>query len=143
MDFSHWLATGAVVGLVAACWAKIKAVCWRFVCLFLQQVEIQDEPTQTALVDYLIRNYRHSRYYDKLYGSFNEHTTDGKYGLVPFELLGKRSILFWNGCFPFVYAIGAARPQQGGTPQAGTPAGQGATSCTVTFLRGTLNIERL
>jgi hypothetical protein len=141
MNLSHWLATGAVVGLVAACWAKIKAICWRFVSLFLQQVEIQDEHTGTALVDYVIRHHKHSRYYDKVYGSFNEHTTDGKYGLVPFELLGKRSILFWSGWFPFIYAAGGgSRPQGSGSTASTTGGGAG---CTVTFLRGTLDVERI
>jgi hypothetical protein len=142
MDFSHWVAAGAVLGVVAACWARIKAVCWRLVCFFLQQVEIQDEATQHVLVDHLIRNYKHSRYYDKLYGSFNEHTTDGKYGLVPFELLGKRSILFWHGWFPFVYT-GGAKPHAPGSAAATAAGAHNGQPCTVTFLRGTLDIEKI
>ncbi len=143
MNLSHWLAAGAVLGVVAACWTKIKVVCWRLMSLFLQQVAIQDESTQSALVDFLIANFKHSRYYDKLYGAANEHTVDGKYGLVPFEVIGKRSILFWRGWFPFVYAVGA-RPQQANNNQ-GTAANAsaGAAVCTITFLRGTLDVEQL
>src|SRR5262245_50820974 len=115
MNLSYLLAAGAVLGVVAACWTKIKSVCWRLMSLFLQQVAIQDESSQSALVDFLIANFKHSRYYDKLYGAANEHTVDGKYGLVPFEVLGKRSILFWRGWFPFVYAVGARPAQQNNT----------------------------
>ncbi len=143
MDLSHWLAAGAILGVVAACWAKIKAVCWRFCSIGLHQVSIQDELTQTALVDYLITHYKQSRFYDKLYGSANEHTIDGKFGLVPFELLGKRSILFWNGWFPFVYAMGSKPQPTGNNTAANNAAAQGNAACTLTFLRGTMNAEQL
>jgi hypothetical protein len=142
MDLSHLLAGGAILGIVTACWARIKAVCWRIVNIFVQQIELQDEASQSALVDHLVKNYKRSGAYDKIYGAVNEHTIDGKFGLVPFEVLGKRSIIFWNGWFPFFYAMGA-RPQQAAGANPAAPNPQGAAPCTVTFLRGTLNIEKL
>jgi hypothetical protein len=108
MDFSHWLAGGAILGVVTACWAKIKALCWRLVSLFVQQVEVNDEAAQSALIDHLVKRYKRSLSYDKVYGAVNEHTTDGKFGLNPFELLGKRGVVFWNGWWPFLYATASS-----------------------------------
>ena len=144
MDFSHWLAGGAILGVVTACWAKIKAVSWRLLNLFIQQIEIHDEMAQSALIDHLVRNYKRSQTYDKIYGAANEHTTDGKYGLIPFEILGKRGVVFWKGCYPFVYAAGA-KPAQAtpGANVAAQPGSQERVFCTITSLRGTLDVETL
>ncbi len=142
MDLSHLLAGGAILGVVTACWARIKLVAWRGINLLIQQIEVQDELTQNALVDYLVRHYKRSASYDKTYGAFNEHTRDGKFGLVPFELLGRRSIIFWKGWMPFFYSAGnKSQPNQGnGTPAANN---QDRVFCTLTFLRGFLDAEEL
>src|SRR5262249_17859068 len=142
MDLSHLLAGGAIVGLVTACWARIKLVAWRGINLLIQQIEVQDELTQTALVDYLVRHYKRSASYDKTYGAFNEHTRDGKYGMVPFELLGRRSIIFWRGWLPFFYTAGTkpqTNPANGGT----AANNQDRIFCSLTFLRGFLDAEEL
>jgi hypothetical protein len=142
MDLSHLLAGGAILGVVTACWTRIKLVAWRGINLLIQQIEIQDELTQNALVDYLVRHYKRSASYDKTYGAFNEHTRDGKFGMVPFELLGRRSIIFWKGWLPFFYSAGS-KPQQ--NPAGGAPAAsnQDRIFCTLTFLRGFLDAEAL
>ena len=49
MDLSHLLAGGAILGVVTACWARIKQVCWRGVNLLIQQIEIQEQMTQMRL----------------------------------------------------------------------------------------------
>ena len=143
MDFTHWLAGGAILGVLAACWAKVKAVCWRFLNLFIQQIEVHDESAQSALIDHLVRNYRRSRSYDKVYGAANEHTTDGKYGLIPFEVLGKRGVVFWSGWFPFLYAAGARPAQATPANNAAPPGSQERVFCTITSIRGTLDVEKL
>jgi len=142
MDFSHFLAGGAIMGLLATWWARLQAICWRIANLFIQQVTIQDEHTQLALVDYLVQRYRRSNSYDKVYGSCNEHSLDGKFGLVPFEVLGRKSIIFWNGWIPFFYSTGA-RPA---TTTTTTTANNNTTDkvfCTLTCFRGTLDAEKL
>src|SRR5207245_6478668 len=135
MDFSHWLAGGAILGVVTACWTRIKAVSWRLLNLFIQQIEIHDEAAQSALIDYLVRNYKRSHSYDKVYGAANEHTTDGKYGLIPFEILGKRGVVFWDGWFPFLYSPGAKPAQNTPNNQAAAPASQERVFCSVTSVR--------
>jgi hypothetical protein len=144
MDFSHWIAGGAILGAVTACWARIKALAWRILNLFIQQIEVHDEAAQSALIDHLVRNYKRSHTYDKVYGAANEHTTDGKYGLIPFEILGKRGVVFWNGWFPFVYSPGAKPAQNApNVNNAAAPASQERVFCSVTSVRGTLDVERL
>src|SRR5262245_32436043 len=98
-----FLAGGAALGFLAGFWTKLKDVLWRIVNLFIQQVEITSEHAHNALVGYLIAKYRRSRYYDKMYGAWYEHQRDGRYGLVPCEVYGGRTILFWRGLFPFWY----------------------------------------
>jgi hypothetical protein len=143
MDFSHWLAGGAILGVVTACWTRIKAVCWRLINLFIEQIEIHDEVAQSALIDHLVRHFKRSRTYDKVYGAANEHTKDGKYGLIPFEVLGKRGVVFWNGWVPFLYAGGARPAQAQPGNNAAAPSGQERVCCTITTVRGMLDVEKL
>src|SRR5262249_44828855 len=103
MDIWNLLAGGALVGLVAACWTRIKEITWRFVSLFIRRIEIDSQPAHDALVAYLIPTYRRSRLYDQVYGAVREHHRDGRYGLVPYELFGLRSLVFWNGWWPFLF----------------------------------------
>ncbi len=118
MDFTKFLAGSAVFGLIAGFWGRIKTVAWKIVNLFVQQVELLDENTATAVVGHLIRNYRRSQLYDKTYSAAYEHTTDGKYGMIPYELFGKRDIIFWNRWAPFLFTTGkgAAAPAGNAAP---------------------------
>jgi hypothetical protein len=126
--FNPWnlFAGGAAIGLVAGFWDKIKAVAWRALNLFVQQIEIPSLAAHDAIVSYLVAQYRRSRAYDRLYGANYEHHRDGRYGLVPYEEFGRRSIIFWNGPFPFLFAnaqekkVQVRRPGQfPGEPMAG------------------------
>ena len=103
MNIWNYLAGGAVLGVIAGCWNKIKEWLWRFFSLFIQRVEIDSEWAHNALVGYLIANYRRSRIYDHVYGACREYYCDGRYGLVPYEVFGLRSVVFWNGWWPFVF----------------------------------------
>src|SRR5947209_1347305 len=103
MNPMNLLAGGAIVGVLAGCWNHIKGISWKLISLFIQQVEIPSEAAHHALVAYLIKNCKRSRFYDRMYGASYEHQRDGRYGLVPYELFGSRSIVFWNGWWPFVF----------------------------------------
>ena len=106
-EFPTWLAGGAILGLLAGFWDKIKLVCWKVLNTFIQQVEIPSEAGHDALVAYLIARYKRSRIYDRMYGAGYEYQRDGRYGLVPYEHFGNRSMIFWNGWFPFLFTINA------------------------------------
>jgi hypothetical protein len=143
-DVWKLLAGGAAFGVIAAFWSRIKDFVWRFLSLFIQQVEITSEPAHAALVGHLLKHYRRSRYYDRMFGAWYEHHRDGRYGLVPCEVFGARTLLFWRGLLPFWYGnpaekkARAGREATGGDESAGTK-----VHATLTFLRGTCDIDTL
>jgi hypothetical protein len=139
MDFTKFLAGGAIVGLIAGFWGRIQAVLWRIFSTFVQQIELLDDHTTTAVVGYLIQHYRRGRLYERAYGAAYDHTQDGKFGLIPYELFGKRDLIFWSGCAPFLFSVG-----KGSTPTPGQPPNnQERQSARITFFRGTVPIEKI
>jgi len=145
MNPMNFLAGGAILGLLAGCWDKIKAVAWKIVSLFIQQVEIPSEAAHEAVIAYLLKHYQRSRYYERMYGATYEHQRDGRYGLIPYEQFGARSIVFWNGWRPFVFT----NQQENKKPSAPTnPWGYSEETSTkiystLTFLRATVNVEAI
>jgi hypothetical protein len=91
------LAGGAALGLVASMWSKLKGFAWRLLGLFVQRVEIPTEPGHEALISYLVIHFKRSRNYDKMYGASWEYQRDGRYGLIPYEVFGNRTLILWNG----------------------------------------------
>jgi hypothetical protein len=139
MDFTKVLAGSAVLGLVAGFWGRIKTALWRLLNLFVQQVELLDEVTATVVIAYLLRHYRRSGTCERTYGSAYEHTQDGKYGLIPYELFGKRDLIFWSGPFPFLFSTGkGTTPAAPGQQAAGN---QERSQARITFVRGTVDVE--
>jgi hypothetical protein len=145
MKFDMWnlMAGGAALGLLASCWSKIKDVAWKLVSLFIQQVEIPSEEAHDALVGYLVTQHRRSRLYDRMYGALYEHQRDGRYGLVPYEFFGSRSMVLWNGWFPFLFCNELeARARHAKPNQDMVEAGTKVWS-KITWIRGTLDVEAL
>lgn len=146
MDVNHWIAGGAIgglaIGLVTACWSKIKALSWRVASHFVVQVELKDEATSIAILTHLVKNFQRSRVYDRTYGGHHEFTRDGKYGIIPFEYLGNKTLLFWRGWRPLIFGLAAAPQNNNANPwwnNAPTQAGK----TTLTFLRGTYDVDEL
>jgi hypothetical protein len=140
----NFLAGGAVLGVVAAMWSKIKTVAWRLLGLFVQRVEIPTEPAHEAVVAYLVTKYKRSRNYDRMYGASWEYQRDGRYGLVPYEHFGIRTLILWNGWFPFLFSNQVeAKASAGKSQQANESHQHGAAKVfsTLTFIRGTLDAE--
>ncbi|MFD2784280.1 AAA family ATPase [Hymenobacter rubripertinctus] len=141
MDFTKYFAGGAILSAVVGFWDKIKAVLWRIVSLFIQQVEIPTAGMQAALTTYLINNYKFSRVYDKVYGAVNESRRDGRYGLTPYELYGQRSIIFWNGKWPFWFSNNQNNDGKNQDSHHDHVYEHNSSTTTITFLRGTLNVD--
>ncbi len=147
MDWMKYLAGGAALGFVAGFWEKIKAVLWRAASLFVQRVEVNSEHAHNALVSYLVAHHRRWGLYDRLYGAWHEAQGDGRYTLVPYEVFGSRNVVFWDGWRPFLFSN--ARESQarsaGGQAQAQAADYGLATQvfCTLTYLRGTVQVEKL
>lgn len=142
---SAWLlaAGGATLGVVAGMWDKVKAVAWRACNLLVQRIEVPTQAAHEAVTAYLIAKYRRSRNYDRVYGASWEFQRDGRYGLIPYEQFGNRTLILWNGWFPFFFAN-----QQEKKPAKGHEGGSDGHSgtkiySTITFLRGTLDVETI
>ena len=140
------LAGGAALGLVASMWGKLKGFAWRLAGLLVQRVEIPTEPGHDALIAYLVAHFRRSRNYDKMYGASWEYQRDGRYGLVPYEVFGNRTLILWSGWFPFLFSNqveNKASSGKGSTDSSGSSSGGMKIHSTLIFVRGTLNVEQL
>jgi hypothetical protein len=142
MNYLNFIWGGAALGVITAGWGYIKAVLWKVCNLFIRQVEIHNEACAEAVIGYLIKTYRRSRLYDCTYSAQYEHLRNGKYGMVPFEYFGKRSIIFWNWCFPFFFD-GPERKTGSTNPRGYVGEDKKEVSCTLTYVRGTLHVDRI
>lgn len=111
--------------------------------MLIQQVEIPSKDVQEALIAYLIENYDYSSIYDKVYSASHENYRNGRFGLVPFELLGKRSLIFKNGWHRFLLNTKDNLDGVGHEEYQGRYHEPQNKSVTITFIRGTLNIDDL
>ena len=138
------LAGGAVLGVLATMWGKIKAVAWRATGLFVQRVEIPTEAGHDAVVAYLVTRFKRSRNYDRMYGASWEYQRDGRYGLVPYEMFGVRTLILWNGWFPFLFSnsVESKAASSKGNNE-GHSSGATKVYSTITFVRGTLDVEAI
>ncbi len=135
-------AVGAALGVVATMWGKVKDVLWRCVSLVVQRIEIPTQSAHDAVTAYLIAHYGRSRNYDRMYGAQWEFHRDGRYGLVPYEIFGHRTLILWNGLFPFVFSNQQEKKTSGKNESGGNSNATKIYS-TLTFVRGTLNVERV
>src|SRR5262245_45717043 len=146
MDLRNLVFGGAFLGVLAACWQHLKSFSWRIIGLLVRRIEVPSEAAHQALISYLVAHYKRYRNYDCMYGADFEHHRDGRYGLVPYEVFGNRSVVFWNGWWPFLFTNTqekkAARGQQTASSDSGS-GGPAKVFSTVTFLRGTLDFEDL
>lgn len=150
MDYRNFLAGGAVLGLLAGFWGKIKEILWRLLNLLVQQIEIHSEEAHDTLIAHLVATFPRWRLYDRVYGAAREYYRDGRYGLVPYERFGLRSVVFWNGWWPFVFTNSvenkARAGHQGGSERQTAYGGGDEASrvfSTLTYLRGTLDVEKI
>ena len=144
MDLNHLLLGGAALGILASTWGHIKAVFFWFVGLLIRRIEIHTEEAHQAVIAYLIAHYRRARNYESMYGADHVHHRNGRYGLVPYEQYGNRTLVFWNGWFPFFYSNEVER-------KARAPGNKNETHSddatkvysTITFMRGTVDVEAI
>lgn len=137
------LAGGAVLGLLASMWSKIKGIAWRLAGTLIQRVEIPTEPGHEALVSYLITHFKHSRNYDKMYGASWEYQRDGRYGLIPYEVFGNRMLILWNGWFPFIFTNQVESKAANGKGNNDSSGSGMKVYSTILYLRGTLDVEKI
>jgi hypothetical protein len=145
MDFRNLMVGGAALGVLAACWEHVKSFGWRIVGLIVRRVEIPSEAAHQALIAYLVAHYPRYRNYDSMYGADFEHHRDGRYGLVPYEVFGNRTVVFWNGWWPFLFSNAQEKKPRAGahSQEHSGSGGPMKVYSTLTFLRGALDIETI
>ncbi len=143
MDYRNLVFGGAALGVLAACWEHVKTFAWRIVGLLVRRVELPSEAAHQAVISYLVAHYKRYRNYDSMYGADYEHHRDGRYGLVPYEQFGNRTVIFWSGWWPFVFSNAQEKKSKSGQQQHDSSGGPVKIYSTVTYLRGTLDFEDL
>ena len=141
---SGWLVAGGgmALGLVTGMWDKIKTLAWRVLNLAVQRIEVPTQAGHEALTAYLISQYMRSRNYDRMFGASWEFQRDGRYGLIPYEQFGNRTLILWNGWYPFLFSN---QQEQKSSSKEGSGHNSNATKVysTLTFIRGTLDVEKI
>src|SRR5204863_7079656 len=73
-----------------------------------------------------------------------EHQRDGRYGLVPYEQVGNRTLILWNGWFPFLFSNQVESKAASGKPGSNDSSSGGTKIySTITFIRGTVDVEKM
>ncbi len=139
----NFVAGGAVLGVIASMWDKIKAIGWRVCNLFVQRIEVPTQAAHEAVTAYLIARYRRSRNYDRMYGASWEFQRDGRYGLIPYEQFGNRTLILWNGWFPFLFSNQQEKKTTGKDGSQTSNHDRVKVYSTLTFVRGTLDVEAI
>ena len=140
--FPAWLivAGGAALGVLASMWGHLKTLLWRAMALFVQRIEIPTQAAHDAVTAYLIGKHKRSRNYDRMYGASWEFRRDGRYGLVPYEQFGNRTLILWDGWWPFLFSN---QQEQKSTGSNNNNNNSNATKVysTITFIRGSVDVE--
>ena len=138
MEVWNLMAGGAVLGVVASSWEKVKAATWRFFNLFIQDINIDDTQTKNALINYLVAHFDRVGMYDKQYDCHYDYiNTEKRYGYVGFEKFGEQSLLFRKGWRPLLFQNHSA-PKGKSRDEAAAPARR-----SMLFFRGTFDPDRL
>lgn len=133
---------GTLGGFVIRGWSTIRSVFQRITTIIFTQVELRDEVTAHAVLGHLNKAYRRSQLYVRTYGGTYEHSKDGKYGHVPFEFFGGRSLVFWRGWWPLLYMLPNTDGKDNDRPWWYTASKKGSQACVV-YIRGTFDAEQL
>lgn len=140
--------TGSVfLGLLVGLWNKIKGFSWKIMSTVLQRVEISTEESHTAIIGYLKENYKSFSNYDKVYGAQNETWRTGKYGLIPYEIFGEKSIIFIDSKkkykffnMPFLYSPVVKSKT---TDNYGNYSSNEGPHSIIYFIKGTIDLDKI
>jgi len=137
MEVVNLMAGGAVFGVVASSWEKVKAGIWRFVNLFVQDITVDDEETKLALINYLVSRYARVGMYDRRYDSRYDYlNSEKRYGRIAYEEFGSQSVLFRQGFRLLYFQAHTSKKARG--EESATPA-----RTSLLFFRGTFNADRI
>lgn len=139
----------AIVAFVIGFWEKIKTFLWMLLSTFIQKSEIKTEDTHNEVIGFLIKNYKKTNSFDKVFGSQYESFRNGKYGLVPYEKYGDNLIIFFSKkkyfCklipIPFIFSKTSVSFLNGETNNNQNDADK--TYSYIISFRGTINVAEI
>lgn len=132
---TEWLGGAAMLGVLAACWGRIKSLAWRAASLLIVRVRIEDD-AGVAVAYRCWSEFRRSPFGERRYGAFTDFVRPmDRYQAIGFEQPGADALLFWHRWRPLLLSFGMA-----GSGAEGQHAPLGA-SLNLTFLRGTFDVD--
>lgn len=130
----QWLGGAALLGVVAACWAKIKLFTWRLLNLLVVRAKL-DHDSAKALTAFCWSEMYRTPFGEKHFGAYNDYVqTLDRYQTIGFEMVGWDPIIFWQGWRPLLVSL-SVQPVEGG--------GNAGYFTTLTFIRGCFDLEQL
>jgi hypothetical protein len=136
---------GTVFGIVVRSWQSIKNFCNSVMDIFVIRAHLDDETTARSVLSYLVKHYPRSGSGQRTFGGRHDAFRDGRYGYIPYELLGDRTLLFWRGWLPFWFVVREEKQDAG---KSGSIIYWGAKpkadfkACLV-FFRFTIDVEEI
>lgn len=98
---NDWIAGGAILGVIGACWEHIKVVFGKIYSLFIVTVTLDSNELQRAVAIYCWHNLWRSPYGERRYGSYHLYArTHERYINIVHEKIGSDPIVFWKGWRP-------------------------------------------
>lgn len=144
---------GGVMGMLAGFWGRIKEFFIWVIGLFLESVDINDSQQAQRLLEYMIAKMTISPFYYRTFTHFYVYkVSDGMVEGRSAEIIGRHSLLFWNGWVPVVIARREEAQMSagnGGNPPGdvfnrAAPMGNSGPRigaiCRLRFLRGTVDV---
>lgn len=99
-SLNPWLAGGALLGVVAACWSRLKLLLSRFLSLFIVRARLDGE-LGNALATYCWHHFRRSPFGERRYDSSKHYVRPvERYQTVGYEIVGTDPVVFWIGWRP-------------------------------------------
>lgn len=145
MEWTNWMTGGALLGMVVACWNYIQGIAWKCASVLIQRIELSDYNLVQCVLGQLVLECKLSKVYDRSYWSVNTtiYSRDERFGLVPFEALGRKMLIFWKGWLPIIFLcqVQPAKPTNSSAWAIANPVA--SEIYVVLFLRGTLEIDQL
>jgi hypothetical protein len=135
-DITTLLTGGALVGLLAGFWTKIKAWLLFLFSLVIEDVELNSGWAAQVMLDYLLVTHKRTGLYSRTYGGCQafDRTLMTK-RMVPIELLGSSNLVFWIGRVPLGFLVSRVKT--------GSQGQSSEMKIYLRFIRGTVNADKL
>jgi hypothetical protein len=128
-----WFGLAGVGGILAAAWQHIRSLLSRMTSVVIVNIKLDGRAARAAST-YLFDNYRRSRLGKRWFTATHTWVAPlKKFSYVAYEYVGSDPIVFWKGWLPILL-------KQGGD---GLSRDSNSGTLSLTFLRGTLDVDRL